>query len=232
MASSIESSQRKKNSGLGKGKSASIPLRAAGTAKKPSRCTFCNDFGEMSSQGLRRHTFGAHYTAVTLLDNPENAITQFEIGNQIGGQAGSYMKYRAFYNLLKKLGAVNELPPHIEVSDLKGVTDVRALAVGDIPIHDEVLKSFKQPVPVESQPPAVLESEDDLFALLTAPLPTTTSTTSARDLPADLFDQDLLFDMSDGEFSALEFTDPVESHDDSDEAGSDFENHCDEFHKQ
>ena len=228
VASTIESTHGKKNSSLGKGKSTRIPPRTVSAPKKPSRCTFCNTFGEMSSQGLRRHTFGAHYAAVTLLDNPENAIAQFEIGNQICGQAGEYMKYRAFYNLLKKLGAVDELPPHVNIINLKGTQDVRALAIGDIPIRDEVLKPVEQRVFVESEPPVVRESEEDLFALLTAPLPTS----SAAGLPSDLFDKDVLLDISDGEFSALDFTDPVESHDDFDEAGSDFENHCDEFHEQ
>jgi len=229
MASGINrSSKGKKDSGLGKGKATRIPLRTSPAPKKPSRCTFCNAFGEMTAQVLRRHTFTAHYAAVTLLDNPENAIAQFEIGNQISGQAGEYMKYRAFYNLLKKLGAVDKLPAHVNVINTKGIEDIRTLAVGDIPIHDEVLKPVEQPVLVESQPPVVRESEEDLFALLTAPLPT-----SAADLPADLFDKDFLLDVSDGEFSALDFTDPVESiHDDFDEAGSDFENHCDEFHKE
>lgn len=224
--SRVVNTQREEDSSLEEGSSSDIPLRAGRTSKKPSRCRFCNVFGKMNAQGLRRHTFRTHYHAITLLDKPEYAIAQYEIGSQIGGQAGEYMKYRAFYNLLKKLGAVDDLPPFIQIGDLKAKTDIRALAVGDIPIREEVLKPVEEPVPVESQPPLVTESEEDLFALLTAPLP------SAAELPSDIFDKDFLLDMPDDEFSSLEFTDPVEpSHSDFEEPGSDFENHCDEFHK-
>jgi hypothetical protein len=178
---------------------------------------------------LRRHTFRTHYTAITLLDKPEYAIAEYEIGCQIGGQAGEYMKYRAFYNLLKKLGAIDELPAFAKIADLKADTDIRALAIGDVPIREEVLKSVEEPIPVESEPPLVTESEEDLFTLLTAPLP------SAAELPADLFEHDTLLDMPDDELPSLTTPDIFEPpHDqmfDFDEAGSDFENHCDEFHK-
>jgi len=162
------------------------------------------------------------------LDDPQYAVTQFELGQTIRGNVGSYMIYRAFYNLLKQVGAVDALPPSIDLRDLVISVDARTEAVGNVSVNQEVLKHLKKPLLVQPEPvpvPLPVQDQPDtslLDALIGEPLP----------LAADevVFDQDTLLMPPEDEAAASDIPDPLESLLAFDHYDPDFENHRDEFH--
>lgn len=176
--------------------------KAGRTPKKQTRCRFCGPWKKIADNTLARHTMLTHQDAVRSLDNPTGALAMFNIGNDMGGQKGSYLVYRAFYNLLKHSGAINSLPEWTDLGEVKWESDVQTLAVGNPIVDNRVFVESEQ------------ESEDLVILPPTPGVEVSEVDTSEPGALSPAFEQDVLLDSSDSE-----------AHD----CPSDFENHYDEL---
>lgn len=185
----LESVVREQDGGLSEpNNTRKIPLanRKAGRAtKKETRCRFCAPGKLFTSSLLARHTMLTHERAIRSLDNPAGSATMFKIGHSIGGQKGSYLQHRAFYNLLKYSGAIQELPGWTGLGKLKWDTDIEQVAVGN-PIVDNTGLIETEEIaddPVVHPPTPVLGEDEQFF-----------DTGWVAENAGPLFEQDTLLD--------------------------------------